>query len=199
MPFSVHQNVDHPLSLYAATKKANELMAHTYSHLYRLPTTGLRFFTVYGPWGRPDMAMFLFARAILTGKPIDVFNHGRMRRDFTYIDDIAEGVVRTSDRVASPNADWDGADPDPGTSAAPYRLYNIGNNNPVELLYLIETLEQKLGRTAVKHMLPMQMGDVPATYADVEALAEDTGFRPATSIEVGVERFVAWYRDYYKL
>ena len=199
MPFSVHQNVDHPLSLYAATKKANELMAHTYSHLYRLPTTGLRFFTVYGPWGRPDMAMVLFARAILTGKPIDVFNHGRMRRDFTYIDDIAEGVVRTSDRVASPNADWDGADPDPGTSAAPYRLYNIGNNNPVELLYLIETLEQKLGRTAVKHMLPMQMGDVPATYADVEALAEDTGFRPATSIEVGVERFVAWYRDYYKL
>ena len=199
MPFSVHQNVDHPLSLYATTKKANELMAHTYSHLYKLPTTGLRFFTVYGPWGRPDMAMFLFAKAILTGKPIDVFNHGKMRRDFTYIDDIAEGVVRTSDLVASPNAAWDGAKPDPGTSAAPYRLYNIGNNNPVELLYLIETLEQKLGRTATKNMLPMQMGDVPATYADVEALTQDTGFKPATPIEVGVERFVAWYRDYYKL
>ena len=199
MPFSVHQNVDHPLSLYAATKKANELMAHTYSHLYKLPTTGLRFFTVYGPWGRPDMAMFLFARAILTGQPIDVFNHGRMRRDFTYIDDIAEGVVRTSDRVAAPNVAWDGTHPDPGTSAAPYRLYNIGNNNPVELLYLIQTLEQKLGRTAVKNMLPMQMGDVPATYADVEALTQDTGFRPATPIEVGVERFVAWYRDDSKL
>ena len=199
MPFSVHQNVDHPLSLYAATKKANELMAHTYSHLYKLPTTGLRFFTVYGPWGRPDMAMFLFAKAILTGKSIDVFNHGRMRRDFTYIDDIAEGVVRTSDRVAASNTAWDGADPDPGTSAAPYRLYNIGNNDPVELLHLIETLEQKLGRTATKNMLPMQMGDVPATYADVEALTQDTGFKPATPIEVGVERFVAWYRDYYKL
>ena len=199
MPFSVHQNVDHPLSLYAATKKANELMAHTYSHLYKLPTTGLRFFTVYGPWGRPDMAMFLFAKAILTGQPIDVFNHGRMRRDFTYIDDIAEGVVRTSDRVAVANMAWDGAHPDPGTSAAPYRLYNIGNNDPVELLHLIETLERKLGRTATKNMLPMQMGDVPATYADVEALTQDTGFKPATAIEVGVERFVAWYRDYYKL
>ena len=199
MPFSVHQNVDHPLSLYAATKKANELMAHTYSHLYKLPTTGLRFFTVYGPWGRPDMAMFLFAKAILTGQPIDVFNHGRMRRDFTYIDDIAEGVVRTSDRVAAANMAWDGASPDPGTSAAPYRLYNIGNNDPVELLHLIETLERKLGRTATKNMLPMQMGDVPATYADVEALTQDTGFKPATPIEVGVERFVAWYRDYYKL
>ena len=199
MPFSVHQNVDHPLSLYAATKKANELMAHTYSHLYKLPTTGLRFFTVYGPWGRPDMAMFLFAKAILTGKSIDVFNHGKMRRDFTYIDDIAEGVVRTSDRVAASNTAWDGADPDPGTSSAPYRLYNIGNNDPVELLHLIETLERKLGRTATKNMLPMQMGDVPATYADVEALTQDTGFKPATPIEVGVERFVAWYRDYYKL
>jgi len=199
MPFSVHQNVDHPLSLYATTKKANELMAHTYSHLYKLPTTGLRFFTVYGPWGRPDMAMFLFAKAILSGQPIDVFNNGLMRRDFTYIDDIAEGVVRTSDRVAAPNAAWDGADPDPGTSAAPYRLYNIGNNNPVELLYLIETLEQKLGRSATKNMMPMQMGDVPATYADVEALTQDTGFAPATPIEVGVERFVAWYRDYYRL
>ena len=199
MPFSVHQNVDHPLSLYAATKKANELMAHTYSHLYKLPTTGLRFFTVYGPWGRPDMAMFLFAKAILAGTPIDVFNNGQMRRDFTYIDDIAEGVVRTSDRTAAGNAAWDGGDPDPGTSAAPYRLYNIGNNNPVELLHLIETLEQKLGRTAIRNMLPMQMGDVPATYADVAALTEATGFRPATPIEVGVERFVAWYRDYYRV
>ncbi len=199
MPFSVHQHVDHPLSLYAATKKANELMAHTYSHLYKLPTTGLRFFTVYGPWDRPDMAMFLFARAILTGNPIEVFNHGRMRRDYTYIDDIAEGVVRTSDRVAAPDPAWNGADPDPGTSADPYRLYNIGNNSPVELLSLIETLEQKLGRTAVKNMLPMQMGDLPATYADVETLTQDTGFRPATPLEVGVERFVAWYRDYYRL
>ena len=199
MPFSVHQNVDHPLSLYAATKKANELMAHTYSHLYKLPTTGLRFFTVYGPWGRPDMAMFLFAKAILSGQPIDVFNNGQMRRDFTFIDDIAEGVVRTSDLVASPNAAWDGKLPDPGTSAAPYRLYNIGNHNPVELLYLIETLEKALGRTATKHMMPMQMGDVPATYADVEALTQDTGFTPATPIEVGVERFVKWYRDYYRM
>ena len=199
MPFSVHQNVDHPLSLYAATKKANELMAHTYSHLYKLPTTGLRFFTVYGPWGRPDMAMFLFAKAILSGQPIDVFNNGQMRRDFTFIDDIAEGVVRTSDLVASPNAAWDGKSPDPGTSAAPYRLYNIGNHNPVELMYLIETLEKALGRTATKHMMPMQMGDVPATYADVEALTQDTGFTPATPIEVGVERCVKWYRDYSKM
>ncbi len=197
MPFSVHQNVDHPLSLYAATKKANELMAHTYSHLYKLPTTGLRFFTVYGPWGRPDMAMFLFTKAILEGRAIDVFNNGQMRRDFTFIDDIAEGVVRTSDRIASPNAAWDGADPDPGTSNAPYRLYNIGNHNPVELMYLIETIEKALGRTAQKNMLPMQMGDVPATYADVEALTNDTGFTPATPIEVGVGRFVEWYRKYY--
>ena len=199
MPFSIHQNVDHPLSLYAATKKANELMAHTYSHLYKLPTTGLRFFTVYGPWGRPDMAMFLFTKAILSGKPIDVFNNGQMRRDFTFVDDIAEGVVRTNDRVASANDEWNGDVPDPGTSAAPYRLYNIGNNNPVELLYLIETIEKALGRTAVKHMLPMQMGDVPATYADVADLTRDTGFKPATPIEVGVERFVTWYRDYYKV
>jgi UDP-glucuronate 4-epimerase len=189
MPFSVHQNVDHPLSLYAATKKANELMAHTYSHLYKLPTTGLRFFTVYGPWGRPDMS----------GQPIDVFNNGQMRRDFTFIDDIAEGVVRTSDLVATPNPEWNGTSPDPGTSAAPYRLYNIGNHNPVELLYLIETLEKALGRTAAKNMLPMQMGDVPATYADVEALTTATGFTPATPIEVGVERFVKWYREYYRL
>ncbi len=199
MPFSVHQNVDHPLSLYAATKKANELMAHTYSHLYKLPTTGLRFFTVYGPWGRPDMALFLFTKAILSGKPIDVFNNGQMRRDFTFVDDIAEGVVRTNDRIAAANDGWNGDVPDPGTSAAPYRLYNIGNNNPVELLYLIETIEKALGRTAVKNMLPMQMGDVPATYADVSDLTRDTGFTPATPIEVGVERFVAWYRQYYKV
>ena len=199
MPFSVHQNVDHPLSLYAATKKANELMAHTYSHLYRLPTTGLRFFTVYGPWGRPDMAMFLFTKAILEGRAIDVYNNGQMRRDFTFVDDIAEGVVRTSDRTASSNADWNGADPDPGTSAAPYRLYNIGNHNPVELMYLIETIEKALGRTAAKNMMPMQMGDVPATFADVQDLTRDTGFTPATPIEVGVERFVAWYRAYYRV
>ncbi len=197
MPFSVHQNVDHPLSLYAATKKANELMAHTYSHLYKLPTTGLRFFTVYGPWGRPDMAMFLFTKAILEGRAIDVFNNGRMRRDFTFIDDIAEGVVRTNDRTATPNDAWDSGDPDPGTSNAPYRLYNIGNHNPVELMYLIETIEKALGRTAQKNMLPMQMGDVPATYADVQALTQDTGFTPATPIEVGVGRFVEWYRKYY--
>jgi len=199
MPFSVHQNVDHPLSLYAATKKANELMAHTYSHLYGLPTTGLRFFTVYGPWGRPDMAYFLFAKAILDGRPIDVFNEGRMRRDFTYIDDIVEGVVRVADRVAAPNPAWSGDAPDPGTSAAPYRLYNIGNNNPVELLRLIELLEQALGRAAQKRMLPMQPGDVPATYADVDDLMRDVGFRPATSIEEGVRRFVAWYRSFYAM
>lgn len=197
MPFSVHQNVDHPLSLYAATKKANELMAHTYSHLYGLPTTGLRFFTVYGPWGRPDMALFLFTKAILEGRPIDVFNHGQMRRDFTYIDDIVEGVIRTNDHTAPRNADWDSDCPDPATSKAPYRIYNIGNNNPVELMHLIGTLEQALGRTAEKNMLPMQMGDVPATYADVEALEQDVGFAPKTSIETGVQRFVEWYRAYY--
>lgn len=197
MPFSVHQNVDHPLSLYAATKKANELMAHTYSHLYGLPTTGLRFFTVYGPWGRPDMALFLFTKAILEGRPIDVFNHGRMQRDFTYVDDIVEGVIRTSDHTAEPNTDWQSERPDPATSRAPYRLYNIGNHNPVELMHLIATLEAKLGRVAEKRMLPMQPGDVPATYADVEALTQDVGFAPKTPIEVGVERFVAWYRDYY--
>ncbi len=197
MPFSVHQNVDHPLSLYAATKKANELMAHTYSHLYGLPTTGLRFFTVYGPWGRPDMALFLFTKAILEGRPIDVFNHGQMRRDFTYIDDIVEGVIRTSDHTAPPNTAWDSDCPDPATSKAPYRIYNIGNNNPVELMHLIGTLEQALGRTAVKNLLPMQLGDVPATYADVAALEQDVGFAPRTSIETGVARFVAWYRAYY--
>ena len=197
MPFSVHQNVDHPVSLYAATKKANELMAHTYSHLYGLPTTGLRFFTVYGPWGRPDMALFIFTKAILEGRPIEVFNHGKMMRDFTYIDDIVEGVVRTLDSTASPNASWDSDQPDPGTSAAPYRIYNLGNHTPVQLMRMIEVLEGCLGRTAEKQMKPMQPGDVPATYADVEALADDVGFAPATPIEEGVKRFVAWYRDYY--
>ncbi len=199
MPFSVHQNVDHPVSLYAATKKANELMAHTYSHLYGLPTTGLRFFTVYGPWGRPDMALFLFTKAILDGKPIDVFNHGKMRRDFTYIDDIVEGVIRTSDHTAQPNPAWNSDHPNPATSKAPYRIYNIGNNNPVELMHLIETLEQALGRIAEKRMLPLQMGDVPATYADVEALVQDVGFAPQTPIETGVQRFVAWYRTYFNI
>jgi len=197
MPFSVHDNVDHPVSLYAASKKANELMAHTYSHLYQLPTTGLRFFTVYGPWGRPDMALFLFVKAILAGKPIDVFNHGKMRRDFTYIDDIVEGVVRVADRPAEPNLQWSGAQPDPGTSAAPYRLYNIGNNSPVELMRLIEVLEEALGRTAEKIFLPIQPGDVPATYADVDDLIRDVGFKPATPIETGVGNFVKWYRGYY--
>ncbi len=197
MPFSVHHNVDHPLSLYAATKKANELMAHTYSHLYGLPTTGLRFFTVYGPWGRPDMALFLFTKAILAGKPIQVFNHGKMRRDFTYIDDIVEGVVRTSDHLATPSAEWNGASPDPSCSKAPYRVYNIGNHTPVELEHLISTLEDALGKKAVKEYLPMQAGDVPATYADVQDLEEAVGFRPATPIEEGVKRFVAWYRGYY--
>lgn len=199
MPFSVHQNVDHPVSLYAATKKANELMAHTYSHLYGLPTTGLRFFTVYGPWGRPDMAMFLFTKAILEGRPIDVFNHGQMRRDFTYIDDIVEGVVRTSDHVATPHPDWNSDDPDPATSNVPYRLYNIGNNNPVELMQLIETLERALGRVAEKRMLDIQPGDVPATYANVDALVQDVGFAPKTPIETGVRNFVAWYREYYHI
>jgi UDP-glucuronate 4-epimerase len=197
MPFSVHDNIDHPLSLYAASKKANELMAHTYAHLYGLPCTGLRFFTVYGPWGRPDMAMFLFTRAILAGEPIDVFNHGRMRRDFTYIDDIVEGLVRVTDQPARPNPEWSGDNPDPGTSAAPYRVYNIGNNKPVELMYLIETLEKALGKTAQKNFLPLQPGDVPATWANVDALSDDVGFRPATPIEVGVGRFVEWYKEYY--
>lgn len=197
MPFSVHHNVDHPLSLYAATKKANELMAHAYSHLYALPTTGLRFFTVYGPWGRPDMALFLFTHAILQGRPIDVFNQGRMQRDFTYVDDIVEGVVRVLDRPAARNPRWSGAAPDPGTSAAPYRLYNIGNHEPVELMRLIEVLETCLGRKAEKNLLPMQPGDVPATYADVDDLVRDVGFQPGTPIEEGVRRFVEWYRDYY--
>jgi len=197
MPFSVHDNVDHPVSLYAATKKANELMAHTYSSLYNLPTTGLRFFTVYGPWGRPDMALFLFTKAILEGKPIDVFNFGKMRRDFTFIDDIVEGVVRVTKRIPEPNAAWSGAAPDPGTSYAPYRIYNIGNNNPVELMHFIEVLEKMLGKTAEKNLLPIQAGDVPATYADVADLMADVGFKPATSIEEGISRFVSWYREYY--
>ena len=199
MPFSVHHTVDHPLSLYAATKKANELMAHTYSHLYRLPTTGLRFFTVYGPWGRPDMAMFLFTKAILAGQPIDVFNQGKMRRDFTYIDDIVQGVVRTCDRLASVNPNCNGAAPDPGTSSAPYRIYNIGNNQPAELMHVIDCLEKTIGKTVEKRMLPMQAGDVPATYADVDALTEAVDFKPATPIELGIERFIAWYREYYRI
>jgi UDP-glucuronate 4-epimerase len=197
MPFSVHHNVDHPVSLYAATKKANELMAHTYSSLYGIPTTGLRFFTVYGPWGRPDMALFLFTKAILEGRPIDVFNYGKMQRDFTFVDDIVEGVCRVIGQVPAGNPAWSGADPDPGTSYAPYRLYNIGNNNPVELLRFIEVLEKALGREARKNLLPLQPGDVPATYADVDDLMRDVGFRPATSIEEGIGRFVAWYRAYY--
>ena len=197
MPFSVHQNVDHPLSIYAATKKANELMAHTYSHLYKLPTTGLRFFTVYGPWGRPDMALFLFTKAILAGEPIDVFNHCKMQRDFTYVDDIVEGVYRTSEQIAEPNTEWSSKSPDPGSSSAPYRLYNIGNNQPVELSRFIETIEQALGTKAQRNLLPMQPGDVPATYADIGALEDAVGFRPSTTIEEGVSRFVDWYRDYY--
>ena len=197
MPFSVHHNVDHPVSLYAATKKANELMAHTYSSLYGLPTTGLRFFTVYGPWGRPDMALFLFTRAILAGEPIEVFNYGKMQRDFTYIDDIVEGVARVTDVVPAGNVDWSGIAPDPGTSYAPYRIYNIGNNNPVELLYFIETLERCLGKVAKKNLLPIQAGDVPATYADVDDLIKDVGFRPATRIEDGIRKFVDWYVEYY--
>ena len=199
MPFSVHDEVNHPVSLYAATKKANELMAHTYSHLFALPTTGLRFFTVYGPWGRPDMALFLFTQAILAGQPIDVFNHGRMRRDFTYIDDIVEGVVRVSDRIPQPNPHWSSDTPDPATSFAPYTVYNIGNNQPVELMTLIETLEHSLGSKAEKNFLPMQAGDVPATFADVDDLIRDVGFKPNTSITEGVDRFVRWYRDYYKV
>jgi UDP-glucuronate 4-epimerase len=199
MPFSVHDNVDHPLSLYAASKKANELMAHTYSHLYRLPTTGLRFFTVYGPWGRPDMALFLFTRRILAGEPIDVFNYGKHRRDFTYIDDIVEGVVRVLDRIPQPNPDWTGDKPDAASSSAPYALYNIGNNQPVELMHYIEVLEACLGRKAEKNLLPLQPGDVPDTYADVSELERDVGYRPATSVEDGVQRFVDWYRDYYQV
>jgi UDP-glucuronate 4-epimerase len=197
MPFSIHHNVDHPVSLYAATKKANELMAHTYSHLYGLCCTGLRFFTVYGPWGRPDMALFLFTKAITEGRPIKVFNHGKMQRDFTYIDDIIEGVVRVMARLPEPNPAWRGDNPDPGTSYAPYKVYNIGNNNPVELLEFIEEIEKALGREAQKEFLDLQPGDVPATYADVDDLMQDVGFKPETSIATGIRRFIDWYREYY--
>ena len=199
MPFSVHDAVDHPLSLYAASKKANELMAHTYSHLYSLPTTGLRFFTVYGPWGRPDMALFKFTEAMVNGNPIDVYNEGKMQRDFTYIDDIVEGVVRVSDRVPKTNPDWNGALPDPGTSRAPYKIYNIGNNEPIELSRFISAIERALGVKAQQNLLPMQPGDVPSTYADIDDLMRDVGFRPHTSIEDGVARFVEWYRSYYSI
>jgi len=198
MPFSVHDNVDHPVSLYAATKKANELMAHTYAALYGLPTTGLRFFTVYGPWGRPDMALFLFTKAILEDQPIDVYNHGKMQRDFTYIDDIVEGVVRVMARIPAANPAWRSDQPDPATSFAPYQVYNIGNNQPVELLEYIRTLEKHLGKTARKNFLPLQPGDVPATYADVADLMTDVGFKPSTTVDEGIGKFVAWYRDYYQ-
>jgi UDP-glucuronate 4-epimerase len=199
LPFSVHDNVDHPLSLYGATKKANELMAHAYSHLYDLPTAGLRFFTVYGPWGRPDMSPFLFTGNILAGKPIDVFNHGRHSRDFTYIDDIVEGVVRTLDKIPAPNPGWSGEQPDPGTSKAPYRLYNIGNHQPVNLLDYIAAIEECTGCKAQLNLLALQPGDVPDTHADVDALMEDTGYSPGTPLLTGIRRFVDWYRDYYKV
>ncbi len=199
MPFSVHQNVDHPLSLYAASKKANELMAHTYSALFNLPTTGLRFFTVYGPWGRPDMAPFIFSRAILEGRPIDVFNFGNMLRDFTFIDDIIDGVVRVMSRIPTPSVGWDGMEPDPATSIAPYSLYNIGNSCPVELNRFIELLEDRLGKKAVKNYLPLQTCDLPATYADIDDLTRDVGFMPSTTIEKGIHLFTSWYRDYYKV
>jgi UDP-glucuronate 4-epimerase len=197
MPFSVHDNVDHPVSLYAATKKANELMAHSYSHLFGLPCTGLRFFTVYGPWGRPDMALFLFTSAILEGKPIKIFNHGKMTRDFTYIDDIIEGVVRIMKKVPEPDPKWNGENPDPGTSYAKYRIYNIGNNSPVELIKFIKTIEETLGRKATKEFLDLQPGDVVSTYADVDDLMIDVGFKPQTPLETGIKRFVEWYTDYY--
>lgn len=197
MPFSVHKGVDHPLSLYATTKRANELMAHNYSALFKLPTTGLRFFTVYGPWGRPDMALFLFTRNILEGKPIDVFNNGHHQRDFTYVDDIAEGVVRASERIAQPDPNWDSKAPDPATSFAPFRLYNIGNNRPVQLLRYIELIEEALGKKAIKNFLPLQPGDVPETFADIDDLVRDVGYRPATPVEVGVRRFVDWFCEYY--
>jgi UDP-glucuronate 4-epimerase len=199
MPFSIHHNVDHPISLYAASKKSNELMAHTYSALYNLPTTGLRFFTVYGPYGRPDMALFLFTKAIIEGKPIDVFNHGKMRRDFTYVDDIVESIARLLPKVAAPNAAWTGMQPDPATSFAPYRVFNIGNNQPVELIRFIEVIEEKLGKKAIKNLLPIQDGDVPETFADVDDLMREVDFKPATSIEVGVGNFIDWYRAYYKI
>ena len=199
MPFSVHHNVDHPISLYAATKKSNELMAHTYSALYDLPTTGLRFFTVYGPYGRPDMALFIFTKAIIEGTSIDVYNNGKMKRDFTYVDDIVEGIVRLIPIVPKPNPQWNGNEPDPSSSFAPYRLYNIGNNKPVELLYFIQVLEDKLRKKAIKNFMPLQEGDVPETCADVDDLMRDAGFKPGTSIEEGIGRFVDWYLDYYKI
>jgi UDP-glucuronate 4-epimerase len=199
MPFSIHDNVDHPVSLYAATKKANELMAHCYAHLYRIPCTGLRFFTVYGPWGRPDMALFIFTKAILEGTPIEVFNHGKMQRDFTYIDDIVEGIIRVLDRPATPDPSWSGAQPDPGTSSAPARIYNIGNHQPAQLMRFIEVLEQALGKKAEKKLMPLQPGDVPATYADIDDLSRDVGFTPATPIEEGIPRFVKWYREFYRV
>ncbi len=199
MPFSVHDNVDHPLSLYAATKKANELMAHTYSHLYGLPTTGLRFFTVYGPWGRPDMALFKFTKAILNNQPIDVYNHGNMRRDFTFVDDIVEGVVRVSENIPVANPDWSGAKPDPASSKGPYRIYNIGNNQPSDLMYVISCLEETLGKKAEKNFMPIQPGDVPETYADVDGLIQDVGFKPDTPIEEGIRKFVEWYCEYYQV
>ncbi len=199
MPFSVHDNVDHPVSLYAASKKSNELMAHAYAHLFNIPCTGLRFFTVYGPWGRPDMALFLFTKAILEDKPIDVFNYGKMQRDFTYIDDIIEGVVRVMKRPASPNPSWNGDNPDPGTSYAPYRIYNIGNNQPVELMHFIEVIEDTLGKKAKKNLLPLQPGDVPATYANIDDLIRDTGFKPSTPLDVGIPKFIEWYREYFKV
>lgn len=197
MPFSTHHNVDHPISLYAASKKSNELMAHTYSYLFNLPTTGLRFFTVYGPWGRPDMALFLFTKAILEGKPLDVFNHGNMKRDFTYIDDIVEGIIRVIDSPPAPNANWTGAAPDPSGSKAPYALYNIGNSNPVKLMDFIQAIETSLGKTAQKNFLPLQQGDVPATWADVDDLTTKLGYKPKTNVKVGIERFVKWYLEYY--
>lgn len=199
MPFSTHDNVDHPISLYAATKKANELMAHTYSNLYNIPTTGLRFFTVYGPYGRPDMALFLFTKAIIEGKPIDVFNNGEMKRDFTYVDDIVEGIVRLIPKAPVSDPEWNYQQPDPASSFAPYKIYNIGNNQPVQLMDFIETLEKCLGKKAVKNFLPLQDGDVPATYADVDDLMQDVGFRPATSIKEGIQQFVDWYLDYYQV
>jgi len=199
MPFSTHHNVDHPVSLYAASKKSNELMAHTYSHLYGIPTTGLRFFTVYGPWGRPDMALFIFTRAILEGKPIDVYNHGNMQRDFTYIDDIVEGLVRVIDKPPAGNQDWSGKNPDPASSRAPYKVYNIGNNSPVKLMDFIEAIEAALGNKAKKNLLPLQPGDVPATWADVSDLIEDMGYRPNTPVREGIKKFVAWYRAFYKV
>jgi len=197
MPFSVHHNVDHPVSLYAATKKANELMAHTYANLYKIPSTGLRFFTVYGPWGRPDMALFLFTKAIIEGKPIDVYNHGKMRRDFTYVDDIVEGIARLIPNIPNPNPDWNGDQPDPSSSFVPYKIYNIGNNQPVELMKFIETIEHHIGKEADKNFMEIQQGDVPATYADVDDLMNDVGFKPNTSIEDGIGEFIKWYKEYY--